>query len=64
LTNLVRSNFQAHPFHLVSPSPWPLNTSFSLLATTFSAIVAFQGFTKGVYVLIVALVSVVYVMSL
>jgi hypothetical protein len=23
MTNLVRSNFQDHPFHLVSPSPWP-----------------------------------------
>lgn len=23
MTNLIRSNFQDHPFHLVSPSPWP-----------------------------------------
>ena len=21
-----RSDFQAHPFHLVSPSPWPLDS--------------------------------------
>lgn len=23
MTNIIRSNFQDHPFHLVSPSPWP-----------------------------------------
>ena len=34
MTNLTRSNFQAHPFHLVSPSPWPLFTSISLLSLT------------------------------
>jgi hypothetical protein len=34
MLNLNRSIFQSHPFHLVSPSPWPLYTSFSLL--TFS----------------------------
>ena len=28
MTNLTRNNFQAHPHHLVSPSPWPLNTYF------------------------------------
>lgn len=34
MTNLTRSNFQAHPFHLVSPSPWPLFTSIALLSLT------------------------------
>ena len=29
MLNLNRSNFQAHPFHLVSPSPWP-HTFYSL----------------------------------
>ena len=24
MSKLIRSNFQDHPFHLVSPSPWPL----------------------------------------
>ena len=64
MTNLIRSKFQAHPFHLVSPSPWPLNTSFCLLATTFSAVLSFQGFEKGVNLLFVSLISVIYCMSL
>ena len=32
MTNLTRSTFQAHPFHLVSPSPWPVYTCISLFA--------------------------------
>ena len=31
MTNITRSNFQFHPFHLVSPSPWPINTRLTLL---------------------------------
>jgi hypothetical protein len=64
MTNLTRSQFQAHPFHLVSPSLWPLNTSFCLLATAFSAVLSFQGFEKGVNLLVVSLISVIYSMSL
>jgi LAGLIDADG DNA endonuclease family protein/cytochrome c oxidase subunit III len=64
MTNLTRSQFQAHPFHLVSPSPWPLNTSFCLLATAFSAVLSFQGFEKGVNLLFISLISVIYCMSL
>ena len=63
MTNLTRSLFQAHPFHLVSPSPWPLNTSFSLLTLTFSAVLTFQGFMHGVYILYLALISVISCMS-
>lgn len=64
MTNLTRSQFQSHPFHLVSPSPWPLNTSLCLLATTFSAVLSFQSFANGVNLLSVALISVVYCMCL
>lgn len=64
MVNITRRNFQAHPFHLVSPSPWPLNTSTSLLATTLSAILAFQSFSLGLKVLGLAIVSLVLSMSL
>ena len=37
MSNLIRSNFQDHPFHLVSPSPWPLYTSIALLSLTINA---------------------------
>nr|QBM09619.1 hypothetical protein [Dactylella sp.] len=41
MTNITRSNFQAHPFHLVSPSPWPLFTSISLLTLTTSGVLCY-----------------------
>jgi cytochrome c oxidase subunit 3 len=44
MTNLVRSNFQAHPFHLVSPSPWPLYTSIVLLSLTLSTALSIHSF--------------------
>ena len=44
MLNLNRRNFQAHPFHLVSPSPWPLYTSLSLLSLTTSGVLTFHGF--------------------
>lgn len=64
MTNLTRSSFQAHPFHLVSPSPWPLNTSFCLLALTLSAVLTFQGFIYGIVILSISIISVIYSMSL
>lgn len=64
MSNIQRSNFQAHPFHLVSPSPWPLYSSISLLTLTTSAVSAFHGFSNAGYVLGIALVTLIYTMSL
>jgi len=64
MLNLNRSNFQAHPFHLVSPSPWPLYTSVSLLALTTSAVLSFHGFEYGEYNLFLSMISLVLSMSL
>lgn len=64
MTIKVRSLFQPHPYHLVSPSPWPINTSFTLLAITLSGVMAFQAFSVGIYILNLAFLSVVLSMSL
>jgi len=63
MLNLNRSNFQAHPFHLVSPSPWPLYTSISLLSLTTSAVLSFHGFAYAGNNLIMSLTSLVLSMS-
>lgn len=63
MLNLYRSNFQAHPFHLVSPSPWPLYTSISLLSLTTSAVLSFHGFDSAEYNLLVSLNVLVFSMS-
>ena len=64
MSNFNRSNFQAHPFHLVSPSPWPLYTSISLLTLTTSAVLSFHGFDYAENNLILSIISLVLSMSL
>ena len=63
MTEIVRSNFQNHPFHLVSPSPWPLNTSISLFALTSCGALSMHSFSDGHNVFFLALVSLVLSMS-
>lgn len=40
------TSFQAQPFHLVTPSPWPLLTSFALLILTTAAVMYFNGYAS------------------
>ena len=64
MSNLQRSNFQGHPFHLVSPSPWPLFTCISLLTLTTAAVSTMHGFVNAEYWLACALVCLISSMSL
>jgi cytochrome c oxidase subunit 3 len=63
MKNLIQNSFQAHPFHLVSPSPWPIYTSISLLALTTSGVLSMHNFNASLLVLL-ALISVISSMSL
>ena len=63
MTNIKRSVFQSHPFHLVSPSPWPIYTCISLLALTTSGVLTMHSFDKGEYLLVLALTSLILSMS-
>ncbi len=47
MTYSMRSNFQSHPFHLVSPSPWPIYTCVSLLTLTCSGVLTMHGFNHA-----------------
>ena len=47
MKNINRQAFQAFPYHLVEPSPWPILTSFALLTLTISAVMYFHGFANG-----------------
>jgi hypothetical protein len=47
MTNINRKQFQAFPYHLVDPSPWPLLTSFALLTMAVGAVMYFHGFANG-----------------
>lgn len=58
-----RSAFQGHPFHLVSPSPWPLFTCISLLTLTTSFVSTMHGFAGAGYFFISALVLLISSMA-
>jgi len=58
-----RSLFQGHPFHLVSPSPWPIYTCISLLTLTTSGVLTMHGFEHASYFVLTALISVISSMS-
>ena len=45
--NVKKHDYQAFPFHLVEPSPWPILTSFSLLTLMLGAVMYFHGFSYG-----------------
>ena len=64
MTEIVRSNFQNHPFHLVSPSPWPLYTSFGLFTLTSSGALSMHSFSDAYNVFYLAFVILVFSMSL
>jgi len=64
MTNLNRSNFQAHPFHLVSPSPWPIFTCVALLTLTTSFVLTVHNFNNAEYFLLLAFISLISSMSL
>lgn len=63
MSNAIRSNFQDHPFHLVSPSPWPLYTSISLLNLTSIAALSMHNFSNSYYFLYLALILLVSCMT-
>ena len=59
-----KPNFQNHPFHLVSPSPWPLYTSISLFILTTSAVLFMHGFQLFEYLIFISILNVIYSMGL
>ena len=59
-----KSNFQNHPFHLVSPSPWPILTSISLFILTTSTVCFMHGFQGFENLVPIAIINVAYVMGL
>lgn len=64
MTNLVRTQFQAHPFHLVSPSPWPIYCCISLLGLTCTGVLYMHSFPNTIVLLLLAFISLIWTMSL
>jgi len=47
MSNIVRNQYQTHPYHLVDQSPWPILTSLSILGMAVSAVLYMHGFVSG-----------------
>lgn len=61
---IPKKNFQHHPFHLVSPSPWPLYTAISLFLLTTTTVLFIHGFEFFQFFAIVSVFNVMYTMGL
>lgn len=59
MTKSIRSNFQFHPYHLVSPSPWPLYTSVSLASLAFTAALGMHNFNNSYILWYISVVLVI-----
>lgn len=59
-----RTNFQSHPYHLVSPSPWPFYNSLSLFILTTSGVLTMHGFSNMYIILFIAFINLVWCMTL
>lgn len=64
MTNLIRSNFQDHPFHLVSPSPWPIYASISLLCVTFNGALSMHNFDSAYVMFYISISLIIGAMTL
>lgn len=56
--------YQSHPFHLVSPSPWPINCSISLFTLTTAGVSSFHSFDNSKYVLTFTFIALISTMVL
>ena len=60
----IRNTFQAHPFHLVYPSPWPIFNALSLFNLTTSGVLTMHSFPFAKQILLFALIMLIYSMSM
>ena len=63
MSYLIRGNFQAHPFHLVSPSLWPVYTSICLFALTMNGALSMHSFVNDYFYVYSAVILVIISMS-
>jgi len=60
----TKSNFQNHPYHLVSPSPWPIYTSTALFVVTTTGVLSMHGFSNVGYLFFLGILNLIASMFL
>jgi cytochrome c oxidase subunit 3 len=61
---LKKNNFQHHPYHMVSPSPWPFFTTMSLFTLVKTGVLNLHGFEGIGFLFFIALFNLIVCMSL
>jgi cytochrome c oxidase subunit 3 len=64
MTNNIRGFIQLHPFHLVSPSPWPIFTSFCVMNLALSLGLTAHGYIGNNFFVILSIITLFYGMTL
>lgn len=64
LVNNTNINLPSHPYHVVDQSPWPITLSGVLLSLTISAVLSFQGYIMGEFLLFCSFILLIWGMSL
>jgi len=65
MKNSINLNqYQFFPFHLVTPSPWPILVGFSMLTMTTGAVAYMHGYYLGGYILTLGFIITAYGMAL
>jgi cytochrome c oxidase subunit 3 len=62
--NINRNQYQFFPYHLVTPSPWPILLSFSLLSLAIGAVMYMHGYVNGGNLLTTGFILTAYGMGL
>jgi|SRR5215472_4608312 len=62
--SIQKNQFQAFPYHLVDPSPWPILVGFSVFFMAIGAVMYIHGFSNGGYLLNLGFIITVYGMIL
>ncbi|AMD23035.1 cytochrome oxidase subunit 3 (mitochondrion) [Eremothecium sinecaudum] len=64
MKNLYRSQYQQYPFHMVTPSPWPIVVSMTLMSLALTLTFTMHGIIGNLYVLYTTLTTVTISMTL
>lgn len=58
------SRVQAHPYHLVEVSPWPIFSAFSVFGLAFNTALINHGYMTNGYIILLSFICVIYSISL
>jgi len=55
------ANLYLHPFHIVSPSPWPFSAAMSIFPVTIGAVMYMHSYSNGLLLLLAGFINVILI---